>query len=570
MVRRVRVGEVQTDLRIQGGRIVAIGTAPRRSGGEDELDGRSGAVLPGLHDHHLHLRALAAAARSVPIGPPDVDDHVGLAAAIATAAATRPPGAWLRGVGYHDSVAGALDRHALDRLAPDHPLRVQHRSGALWVVNSLGLARLGADADDATGIERDADGRPTGRLWRMDGWLASRLGPADTPPADGAALAALSAAGVAAGVTGWTDATPGRSAGDARALADAAAAGVVRQRLHLMVSEETDPATVADVEEVAGVTAGPVKVMLDDAHLPSLDELTGLIARAHRLGRPVAVHCVTRVQMVLTLTALELAGAAAGDRIEHGAIVPAELIPRLAASGITVITQPNFVHQRGDQYLAEVPAADRTDLWRARSLMEGGVAVAAGTDAPFGSADPWLAIRAAWRRRTSSGRVLGSAEAVGWPVAALVGGLPRRPGPTPAHRRRRTGGPDRARRPPARRPRRRRAGGRGSDDHRRRDRGRHVRIGQLLGRRQPLGDGRGSGRGRDAEAHPLEHHGQQRPRPVGGTGPAPRRHGARPGHAHQARRPDDPQPNSPRQAGRRPRSDDDQQPTGTQADTHSS
>jgi predicted amidohydrolase YtcJ len=77
-----------------------------------------------------------------------------------------------------------------------------------------------------------------------------------------------------------------------------------------------------------------------------------------------------------------------------------------------VVTQPSFVAERGDQYLAEVPATDLADLWRGRSLVEAGVMVAAGTDAPFGTSDPWLAIRAAVRRVTISGQTVGAKEAV--------------------------------------------------------------------------------------------------------------------------------------------------------------
>jgi len=53
---------------------------------------------------------------------------------------------WIRAVGYHDSVAGELDRDALDALNavdPATPLRIQHRSGVLWILNSAGLARVG-------------------------------------------------------------------------------------------------------------------------------------------------------------------------------------------------------------------------------------------------------------------------------------------------------------------------------------------------------------------------------------------------------------------------------------------
>ena len=100
-----------------------------------------------------------------------------------------------------------------------------------------------------------------------------------------------------------------------------------------------------------------------------------------------------------------------GDRIEHGAVVPLELIGRLRDLGLTVVTQPGFVAERGDEYLADVDPADRPDLWRCGSLLAAGVAVGAGTDAPFGSADPWRAVAAAIDRRTEGGAMLGTRRA---------------------------------------------------------------------------------------------------------------------------------------------------------------
>ena len=183
------------------------------------------------------------------------------------------------------------------------------------------------------------------------------------------------------------------------------------------------------------VSAGPVKIMLDDTTLPPLDELAGRIRGAHAAGRPAAVHCVTRVQLVVTLAALDLAGRRPGDRIEHGAVIGADSLPDLR--GLTVVTQPHFVAERGEQYAADVPPDDLPDLWRLRSLIDAGVDVAAGSDAPFGSADPWHVMRAAVRRPA----LFAADEAVSPARAlALFLGEPAAPG-TPA-----AGGP----RPPGR------------------------------------------------------------------------------------------------------------------------
>ncbi len=77
-------------------------------------------VVPGLHDHHLHLRSLIAAGRSAAVGPADVGGRRELAAALRSAPVDRH--GWRRAVGYHESVAGALDRWSLDALLPGAPV----------------------------------------------------------------------------------------------------------------------------------------------------------------------------------------------------------------------------------------------------------------------------------------------------------------------------------------------------------------------------------------------------------------------------------------------------------------
>jgi predicted amidohydrolase YtcJ len=368
-----------TDVRLSGGRIAECAPHLRPAAGEDGIDAAGGTLLPGLHDHHVHLRALAAARTSLAAGPPHVRTGNELAARLRAADAELPPGAWLRAVGYHESVAGSLDRQALDRLLPHRPVRIQHRTGALWMVNSLAAAKLNLDGCQLGGVERDETGRPTGRLWRMDRWLAGRV------PAAAGDLAAVSRSAAALGITGFTDATPGATAADLRSLAEAGMA----QRLHCMAPAQAGPPPPA-------VTLGPVKILLDDATLPPLDDLAERIRTAHAAGRPAAVHCVTRVQLILTLAALDAAGRRPGDRIEHGAVIPAASLPHLR--GLTVVTQPHFVAERGEQYAREVPPKDLPDLWRLRTISAAGVPAAAGSDAPFGSGDVWQAIHAAVHR----------------------------------------------------------------------------------------------------------------------------------------------------------------------------
>ena len=93
-------------------------------------------------------------------------------------------------------------------------------------------------------------------------------------------------------------------------------------------------------------------------------------------------------------------------------MVPQDSLADLAELDPVVVTQPNFVAERGDQYLIDVAAQDQPGLWRLASLRRAGVRVALSTDLPFGGADPWAVMRAAVHRTTSTGAVLNADECV--------------------------------------------------------------------------------------------------------------------------------------------------------------
>lgn len=410
------------DVRLAGGRVVEVGPGLPGVAGEPALDAAGGALLPGLHDHHLHLFALAAAERSLGLGPPAVRSREELSRALREG---EPSGGWLRGVGYHESVAGELDRDVLDGLAPGRgPLRVQHRSGALWIVNSAGAAALGLDrGDDAPGVERDAAGRATGRLYHLDAWLRERTGGGRPPP-----LAGVGATLARRGVTGVTDAGVHNGPAELRALLAAVDAGELPQRLVVMGTPELpDPGHPA-------IHRGPVKLVLREQAPVPTETLAARITAAHAGGRAVAVHCVTRAELVLALAGFREADPAPGDRIEHASVAPPDTVAQLAELGLAVVTQPNFVDERGDAYLTDVEPRDRPWLYRGRGFLDAGVPLGGGTDAPFGDPDPWRAIRSAVERRTASGAPLGPGEALA-PERALAlfttppeapGGSPRR------------------------------------------------------------------------------------------------------------------------------------------------
>lgn len=377
LIQRARLMDGRVcDVRVDH-RIAELGAGLTPAAHEDVFDAGNRTLLPGLHDHHVHLYSAAAALTSVRVGPRDVAGRGDLARALAAA----PVGedGWIRAVGYHDAVAGPLDRAALDAVSPPVPVRVQHRSGVEWTLNSVGLERVGL-ADHPDGRLRSADSGWSRALQRRD-----------------VGLAEISRRLAAYGVTGVTDATPDLGIADVVAFAEARRHGELLQRVHCLA---------------------PGKRILHDDDL-DLDELTAWIERRHDADGHVAVHCVTAAQLVVTIAALRAAGSVPGDRIEHAAVVPDDCLADLEDLGVVVATQPNFVCERGDQYLADVPADEHDQLWRVGSLVAADVPVVLSTDMPFGDADPWAVMRAAVHRTTASGAVLGASESVS-PLDALT------------------------------------------------------------------------------------------------------------------------------------------------------
>ena len=386
--RAVVLDGTATDIRVDE-RIVEVGDlVPHK--GEQVLDAAGATVIPGIHDHHVHLRSAAAALTSARVGPAEVRGRDDLARALRDAAVGGD--GWIRAVGYHEAVAGPLDRDVLDEVSPPVPVRVQHRSGVLWTLNSVGLARVGL-TDHPDGRLRSAD-----RSW------------SDTLQRNESRLAEVSRQLSEYGVTGVTDATPDFEVSDIVKLMQAHRHGELRQRVHCLA---------------------PGKRILHDSDL-DLDELTAWIAERHAADdAPAAVHCVTAAQLVVTLSALREAGTHPQDRIEHAAVVPDDSMAALTDLGVTVVTQPNFVAERGDQYLADVRAAKHHELWRVGSLRRAGVNVALSTDMPFGAGDPWATMRAAVHRTTATGAILGPDECVSASEALTMffgtSGQPARP-----------------------------------------------------------------------------------------------------------------------------------------------
>lgn len=382
------------DVALADGYIAATKARIEAFGPERDCGGNL--LLPGLIDHHIHLLATAAKLQSADLS--GLVREEAIVRRLREAASKLLPEEPLRATGYDERALAIPGRAELDCWVADRPLRVQDRTGALWLLNSRAVAQLG-NPPWPDCVETDDSGEPTGRIWRGDGWLRERLG--SRPPS----LAPLAAQLSRLGIIGVTDTGAANGASEAGLFERSRESGQLPQKLQLMGTE--------DMPEGTGYRRGPLKLLYDERDLPPLDIVADRIRRAREQGRAVAAHCVTEGELSYFLAALDIAGGSRrGDRIEHGSMIPAGAIGEIAKRGLTVVTHPSFVHDRGDRYLETIDDDARQDLYRLASLEAGGVNLAGGSDAPYGSFDPWLAMRSGATRRTVSNRPLGSDEAL--------------------------------------------------------------------------------------------------------------------------------------------------------------
>ncbi len=431
---------------IADGRVVAVGSREAllaaAAPGATVVRADDSAVVPGLHDFHLHLVGMARALRTADLDRAETMDAV--VEAVSDAAARVPAGEWVRGDGWS---AEALDRTALHRLEAvlgGRPalLRSHDRHSAWASAEALRRAGIGEAPPDPEGgrFERDGTGRPDGvlreRAADLVGEHAGRLTGAPLAAALDEIVRELLGLGFTA-VTDAGDATDANGVGPHAALGDsfsqlAAAADMLDERLRVTLDL---PAAAIGAAQQAGLRTGATLVRTQtlrigwakvyaDGALGSRTaavfqpyrcgddgtgilrlapaELDDVVARARRAGIGLAIHAIGDRAASVVLDALARGprpkGGALPDRIEHLQLVRATDMQRLAALDVTASVQP--LHCPSDRATAERCWPDRLgDAYPWRSLAASGARLAFGSDAPIETANPWLAIHAAVHRR---------------------------------------------------------------------------------------------------------------------------------------------------------------------------
>ena len=407
-------------IQIAGERIAYVRQESNSSAPEcghaDVIDCGGRLLLPGFIDAHLHVLGAARALADVDCSASAAPSIDAILERLRAAADALPPGAWVRGRGYHETVL-AERRHPtsseIDRAVPDHPARLVHASGHASVLNSAALDMLGietsTEAPPGAQIDRTPNsGEPSGLLIEMEDWLDERI-----PPSRGVSMPelvkCLSDRLRAAGVTSVQDLGRRNDRRRAALLAGLVAQGRFQPRLSLASGYAAFEA--AESVDAPAIAPGPVKLMLNESGetlFPSPARLTEMVLAVHCAGRQVAIHAIEPRAICAALDAIEAAlrqhpRPNHRHRIEHASITPPALASRIASLGVVVVSNPGFLWESGERYLSAVTSTELPWLYDVAGLRGAGVQVAAGSDAPVAPSAPLLGIAAACARRSRGG-----------------------------------------------------------------------------------------------------------------------------------------------------------------------
>ncbi|HET7303760.1 MAG TPA: amidohydrolase family protein, partial [Segeticoccus sp.] len=156
------------------------------------------------------------------------------------------------------------------------------------------------------------------------------------------------------------------------------------------------------------------------------EELHDLLATATGHGLRVALHAIGDAAVAIALRAFEATGARGS--IEHAQLTTTDQIATMARLGVRASVQP--AHLLEDRDLVPRCWPGREDrCFRLRSMLDAGVDVALGSDAPVSPLDPWLEMAVAVHRSGDDrppwvpGQAITAAEALaastdGWGTVA--------------------------------------------------------------------------------------------------------------------------------------------------------
>ena len=426
---------------VRGEKIIWVGSNDARKDFEgrktQRIDCHGKTLMPGFNDAHCHILAFASNLLSLDCSPSSVASIADIKARIQAQAQKLPNGSWIRATGYNEFYL-AEKRHPnrwdLDEAAPNHPVKLLHRSRHACVLNSMALSLVGisTESPEPPGgmIDRDLNsGEPNGILFEMNSYIDEKVPPLPEEEFEkGVRLA--SEQYLSFGITSLQDATVYNGLREWQTFQSLKKRGVLLPRLSTMMSIDA----LGELQDGGfpprygddGMRLGALKVILTEARgslHPSHEELDRKVLKAHRAGYQVAIHAVEESTMEAAALAIENAINQAPvrfhrHRIEHCSVCPPALLERLKSIRAIVVTNPSFIYYSGERYLKTVPQEQQRWLYRIGSFLENGLMPAAGSDSPVAPINPLIGIYAAATRKADSGDEIVPEERIS-PLEAL-------------------------------------------------------------------------------------------------------------------------------------------------------
>ena len=397
-------------------------------------------VFPGFTDAHGHLKGIGYRELTLNLqGLPSLAETL---AVVRNYLSTKKTDEWIIGRGWIDKVWPEKrfpSKQDLDSFSPNNPVVLERADGHAVVVNSkvLALANIDADTQDPQGgfIERDDNGEPTGLLVDMAMNLIADLIPKVTRANDKEAFLE----GIKRNVSlGWTEIhVPGGTFEDIAILNEIKSENDLLQRIYFMVSDgkpadrllENGP--IIDPEYFLTIRA--IKMYADGALgsrgaalLENYSDYDGKgvfifleedtkprLAKALVKGIQIGTHAIGDHGNRVVLDWYEEAFTQAKKnnqllesprwRIEHSQnITPVDQL-RFVELDVIPSMQPS--HAIGDlHYAVERLGLERiNNAYAWRNLIDQGLIIAGGTDAPVEIGDPRIEFYAAIARKDVDG-----------------------------------------------------------------------------------------------------------------------------------------------------------------------
>ncbi len=384
-------------LAVSGGKIIAVGTNKEitRFAGEKTrvIDAKGRLVLPGFNDAHVHFAAVGNKFSSIDLrGARSVGE---IASKVAEYVRFLPKGRWILGGGWSEEVFkdGSLTRDAIDSLTPEHPVFIYSSTGRTAIANrlALSLTRITATTPSpADGeIKRGSGGEPNGILTGKAVNLVASVVPAEHARNWPEVLETASNYAASLGVTSVQDM---HSDELDEVYRDLDRRGKLKTRVYDCAPISSAAKLAANgIKAASGdamVRTGCVKYFSDGDEAEALD-IERRVSAADKAGLQVMVHAIGGRANSIVLNAFEKAIKENGPRdrrfrIEHSFGFASADLQRYARAKIILSMQPILFYSHGHGVSDDF-----------RKLLDSGVPLAFGADAPMRGFDPIEGIAAA-------------------------------------------------------------------------------------------------------------------------------------------------------------------------------